>query len=38
MQTQEILEKLVSFPVLGGQSNLDLLEWNKTLLKTKVLP
>ena len=33
MQTQEILEKLVSFPVLGGQSNLDLLEWIKTYIK-----
>lgn len=27
MTTQEILKKLVSFPILGGQSNLPIAEW-----------
>lgn len=27
MNTQQILEKLVSFPVLGGDSNLEIISW-----------
>ncbi len=33
MNAQEILSKLVSFPVLGGQSNLPLLRWIEDYLK-----
>ena len=34
MTAEKILEKLVSFPVLGGQSNLPLLQWIKDYLKS----
>ncbi len=33
MTSTEILQKLVSFPVLGGMSNLSILEWIKDYLK-----
>ncbi len=33
MSAQEILEKLVSFPVYGGQSNLSIIEWIKEYLE-----
>jgi acetylornithine deacetylase len=33
MTAQEILEKLVSFPVYGGQSNLSIIEWIKNYLE-----
>ena len=32
MSAKEILTKLVSFPVLGGQSNLSIMEWIKDYL------
>ena len=34
MTAEKILEKLVSFPVLGGQSNLPLLQWIKDYLES----
>jgi acetylornithine deacetylase len=34
MNVQEILSKLVSFPVLGGQSNLSIMEFIKGYLET----
>lgn len=33
MTAQEILSKLVSFPVLGGQSNLSILQWIKDYIE-----
>ncbi|MDF1694824.1 MAG: acetylornithine deacetylase [Saprospiraceae bacterium] len=33
MNAQEILKKLVSFPVLGGQSNLSILNWIKEYIE-----
>lgn len=33
MTTQEILAKLVSFPVLGGQSNLSIIQWIKDYIE-----
>jgi acetylornithine deacetylase len=43
MTVQEILKKLVSFPVLGGQSNLSILNWIKEYvedygIKTYLVP
>ncbi len=35
---QDILTKLVSFPVLGGQSNLTILEWIKDYLNEHNVP
>ncbi|MEO0469960.1 MAG: acetylornithine deacetylase [Bacteroidota bacterium] len=35
MNTQEILTKLVSFPVLGGQSNLSIIHWINDFLTEK---
>ncbi|MAJ32642.1 MAG: acetylornithine deacetylase [Flavobacteriaceae bacterium] len=34
MNVQEVLAKLVSFPVLGGQSNLSILKWIKTYVES----
>lgn len=34
MTAQEILSKLVSFPVLGGESNLSILHWIKEYIET----
>lgn len=34
MNTEEILTKLVSFPVLGGQSNLSILDWIKEYIES----
>ncbi len=34
MNVEEILKKLVSFPVLGGQSNLSILNWIKEVLES----
>ena len=34
MNVEELLAKLVSFPVLGGESNLSILNWIKDYLKT----
>ncbi|MEO0571646.1 MAG: acetylornithine deacetylase [Bacteroidota bacterium] len=34
MNVEEVLVKLVSFPVLGGESNLDLLNWIKEYLES----
>lgn len=34
MNVEEILAKLVSFPVLGGQSNLDILNWIKEYIES----
>lgn len=34
MTVENILEKLVSFPVLGGQSNLSILNWIKDYLES----
>ncbi|UII81307.1 acetylornithine deacetylase [Flagellimonas sp. CMM7] len=34
MTVEKILEKLVSFPVLGGESNLNLLNWIKDQLES----
>jgi acetylornithine deacetylase len=34
MNVEEVLEKLVSFPVLGGQSNLSILNWIKGVLES----
>lgn len=34
MNVEEVLEKLVSFPVLGGQPNLSILNWIKTVLES----
>jgi len=34
MHVEEILAKLVSFPVLGGESNLSILEWIKEYLES----
>ena len=34
MTVEEILAKLVSFPVLGGQSNLSILDWIKDYLES----
>ncbi|MEL6916797.1 MAG: acetylornithine deacetylase [Bacteroidota bacterium] len=34
MNVEEVLEKLVSFPVLGGQSNLSILNWTKEVLES----
>jgi len=33
MSVQEILAKLVSFPVLGGQSNLSIMQWIKDYIE-----
>ena len=33
MSVEEILAKLVSFPVLGGQSNLSILNWIKEYIE-----
>ena len=33
MNVEELLAKLVSFPVLGGESNLSILNWIKDYLK-----
>ncbi len=33
MTAQEILTKLVSFPILGGQSNLPIMEWIKEYIE-----
>jgi len=33
MTAQEILSKLVSFPVLGGQSNLSIMQWIKDFIE-----
>lgn len=33
MTAQEILTKLVSFPVLGGQSNIDIMQWIKDYIE-----
>ncbi|MEM9547348.1 MAG: acetylornithine deacetylase [Bacteroidota bacterium] len=43
MTAQEILSKLVSFPVLGGQSNLSIMQWIKDYIenlgvKTHLVP
>ena len=38
MTAQEILSRLVSFPVLGGQSNLTILEWIKNYLNEHNVP
>ncbi|WP_248723953.1 acetylornithine deacetylase [Seonamhaeicola sp. ML3] len=43
MTTQQILEKLVSFPVLGGESNLEIIHWIKDYIEsfgitTKLVP
>ncbi|MGC6431598.1 MAG: acetylornithine deacetylase [Jejuia sp.] len=34
MTTQEILSKLVAFPVLGGQSNLSIIHWIKDYIES----
>ncbi len=34
MSTQEILSKLVSFPVLGGESNLSIIQWIKDYIES----
>jgi len=34
MNVEEVLAKLVSFPVLGGQSNLSILNWIKTYIES----
>ena len=34
MNVEEILSKLVSFPVLGGQSNLNILTWIKEYIES----
>lgn len=34
MNATEILAKLVSFPVLGGQNNLDIVNWIKTYVES----
>lgn len=34
MNVEEVLAKLVSFPVLGGQSNLSILNWIKTYVES----
>jgi acetylornithine deacetylase len=34
METSEILKKLVSFPVLGGQSNLTIIHWIKEYIES----
>lgn len=34
MTAQEILKKLVSFPVLGGESNLEIIHWIKTYIES----
>lgn len=34
MTTQQILEKLVSFSVLGGDSNLDIINWIKNYIES----
>lgn len=34
MHVEKVLEKLVSFPVLGGQSNLSILNWIKEVLES----
>lgn len=34
MTTQEILSKLVSFPILGGESNLSILHWIKEYVES----
>lgn len=34
MTVENILEKLVSFPVLGGESNLSILNWIKTYIES----
>ncbi|MCB4808857.1 acetylornithine deacetylase [Tamlana sp. 62-3] len=34
MTTQQILEKLVSFPVLGGDSNLEIINWIKQYIES----
>ena len=33
MNVEEILAKLVSFPILGGQSNMTILNWIKEYLE-----
>ncbi|MDT0621395.1 acetylornithine deacetylase [Croceitalea vernalis] len=35
MNVEEVLQKLVSFPVLGGQSNLSILNWIKEVLESR---
>ena len=34
MTAQEILQKLVSFPVLGGESNLEIIHWIKDYIES----
>ncbi len=34
MNVQEILKKLVSFPVLGGESNLEIIHWIKDYIES----
>jgi len=34
MTVENILEKLVAFPVLGGDSNLSILNWIKTYIES----
>lgn len=34
MTTEQILEKLVSFPVLGGESNLNIIHWIKEYIES----
>ena len=36
MNVEELLAKLVSFPVLGGESNLSILNWINDYLKVMV--
>ncbi len=38
MTVEEILAKLVSFPVLGGQSNLELIHWIKKFIEDFGIP
>ena len=33
MNVEEILAKLVSFPILGGESNMTILNWIKEYFK-----
>ncbi len=35
MTTRNILEKLVSFPILGGQSNLEIIAWLKDFFESR---
>ena len=34
MNVEDILAKLVSFPVLGGDSNLSIIHWIKEYIET----